>query len=118
MHRSMDHVRIKADVFHDVDLTTVGPRSVCPVGGKHPNRGPGTTPGRQLRTHLDATVSPITFAFGDKPRGCVLTALPSFFSCFDNPMAVLDACVLHASVGVVEFHVDSLPPFPNECRKS
>src|SRR5262249_34785274 len=110
VHGSIDRGRHEPDILHDVDLAAGRPTHRVDVGTEGPDRGPGAISSRDLRAHLDATISECGLALrGQAGRGD-LVALPEVAAGLDDEVSILDARVLQAPAGVVlELRIAQVP---------
>jgi hypothetical protein len=56
MNGSMDHRRLLADIFHDVDLATRRPLLLVDVVAQHPERRPHSLSARNLDSGFEAAI--------------------------------------------------------------
>src|SRR5688500_16012300 len=89
----VNHVRVVADVFHDVDFAVVRPvtGTVVPLRWQHPDGGPGAASGRELYSHFEPAISPVAFAFRHETRRTVRLGFAPVTPRFDNQHTVFDA---------------------------
>src|SRR5437763_11987052 len=70
----MDHGRFPADIFHDVDLTTVGPMNLIDIVAQHPKRRPDALAVGNLNSRFEAAIGLAEFILRDQPCRCVVAS--------------------------------------------
>ena len=99
---------IEADMLHDVDLATVGPRNRLVVG-QHPDRRPAPDAARQLRADFDRAICPARLAERAEPRRAVALFAPigqradriRVGARLDDQRAFFDPRILGAVIGII-----------------
>ena len=106
MQRAVDARGFLADKFHDVNLAAARPAELRAVLAEHPDGRPDAFALGDFGARLDAAVLPGGLAArgeagGGVFHGRMIHGREMFLPAFDDQMAILDAGVFQARLGVV-----------------
>ena len=101
MDGAMHMIRVKTDMFHDVDFTIFRPTfvAVWGIGEQQPYGRPGADATGQFSPRFEATVHKITLPFGQQTGGGVFAVFHFFMAGFDGQVPVFYPYVFGA-IGV------------------
>src|ERR1041385_1966957 len=94
----MDHRRLLADIFHDVDLTAVGPMDSIDIVAQHPECRPDALAKRNLNPRFETAIGLAELAPGEQSgRGVVtssvVSASESFLDRLNDQRSILNVRV-------------------------